>query len=183
MGMLIYINQISSYLDKKSRIIVVQSLVFSHINYCLISWGTTTSFLIGKVQKFQKFASRVADGGIMKYDHVSLAYIEHKQLPIQQKHTYDICCTKIKIINNVYPDGLYSFLTVHDSAASVTSQQNNLVVSRSKTDTGARASAVTAPKTWNSLPISVTSTTSHINFKSKLRNFILNDVNSSQNFI
>ncbi len=72
MGMLIYINRISSYLDKKSRIVVVQSLVLSHINYCLSIWGTTTSSLINKVQKLQNFAARVAVGGIKKFDHVSL---------------------------------------------------------------------------------------------------------------
>ncbi len=43
MGMLIYINRISSYFDKKFRIVVIQSLVLSHINYCLTIWGTTTS--------------------------------------------------------------------------------------------------------------------------------------------
>ncbi|RUM30450.1 MAG: hypothetical protein DSY42_04590 [Aquifex sp.] len=177
MGMLIYINRISSYLDKKSRIIVVQSLVLSHINYCLSIWGTTTSSLINKVQKLQNFAARVAVGGIKKFDHVSPAYKELKWLKIKQKHTYDICCAMFKVINNVYPDWLYSFLTVHDSTASVTRQQNNLVVPYSKTETGARAFTVTGPKTWNSLPFNITSTTSHASFKSKLRNFILNDLN------
>ena len=51
MGMLIYMNRISSYLDKNSRTMVVQSLVLSHINYCLRIWGTVTSSLINKVQK------------------------------------------------------------------------------------------------------------------------------------
>ena len=176
--MLIYINRISCHLDKKSRIIVIQSLVLSHINYCLTIWGTTTSSLIDKIQKLQNFAARVAVGGIKKYDHVSPAYRELKWLKIRQKHTNDICCTMFKIINNVYPDWLYSFPTVHDSTASVTRQQNNLIVPRSKTDTGARAFAVTGPKLWNSLPFNITSTTSHGSFKSKLRNFILSDLNS-----
>ncbi len=42
-------------------------------------------------------------------------------------------------INNVYPSWLFSFLTVHDTTASITLQKNNLVVSRSRTETGARA--------------------------------------------
>ncbi len=171
------LNRISSYLDKKSRIIVVESLVLSHISYCLIIWGTTNSFLISKVQKLQNFATRVAVGGIKKFNHVSPAYKELEWLKIQLKHSYDICCTMFEIINNVYPDWLYSFLTVHYSTASVTRQQNNLVVSRSKTDTGARAFVVTGSKMWNSLPISITSTTFHDCFKSKLRYFILNDLN------
>ncbi len=84
-----------------------------------------------------------------------------------------------KIINNAYPDWLYSFLAVHESTASVTRQQKNLVVPLYKTDTGARAFAVTGPKTWNSLPSNITSIISHASFKSKLRNFILGDFNCS----
>ncbi len=104
MVMLIDVNRISSYLDRKSRIIVVQSHVLSHINYCLIIWGTTNSSLISKVQDLQNFAARVVVGGIKKFEHVSPVYTELKWLKIQQKHTYDICCTTFKIINNVYPD-------------------------------------------------------------------------------
>ncbi len=107
MGMLVFINMISSYLDKKSRIIVVQSLVLSNINYCLSIWGTTTSSLVDKVQKLQTFAARVAVGGIKKYDHVSPAYKELKWLKIKQKQTYDICSALFKIINKTYPDWLY----------------------------------------------------------------------------
>ncbi len=146
MAMLIYINRINSYLDKKSRITVLQSLVLSHINYCLKIWGTTTS-LIKKAQKLQNFAARVAVGGIKKkYDHVFPAYKELNWLKIKKKYAYDICVAMFKIINNVYPDCLYSFPTVHISV-SATRQQNNLVVPRSRTDTGARAFTVIGLKT------------------------------------
>ncbi len=177
MFMLIYINRISYYLDQKSRIIVVQSLVPSHFNCCLSVGGTTTSSLIDKVQKLQIFAARGAVGGINKFDHVSPAYKELKSLKIRQKDTYGICCAMLKMINNAYSDWLYSFLTVHESTASVTRQQKNLVVPHSKT--GARALAVTGLKTWNFLPFNITSTTSHASCKSKLRSFILGGFNCS----
>ncbi len=83
MGMLIYINRISSYLDKTTRIIVIQSLVLSHIKYCLSIWGTTNSTLINKIQKLQNFAARVAVGGLKKYDHVSPAFRELKWMKIR----------------------------------------------------------------------------------------------------
>ncbi len=74
MAMLIYINCISSYLDKTTRIVVIQSLVLSHIKYCLNISGTTNSVHINKVQKLQNIAARVAVGGLKKYDHVSPAF-------------------------------------------------------------------------------------------------------------
>ncbi len=84
-----------------------------------------------------------------------------------------------KMINNAYFDWLYTFLTVHETTASVTRQQKNLVIPCFNTDTGARAFAVTGPKTWNSLPFNITSTTSHASYKSKLRNFIIGGFNCS----
>ncbi len=68
MGILIYVNRISSCLDKTKRIIAIQSLVMSHIKYCLSIWGTTNSALINKIQKLQNFAAGVAVGGLKKYD-------------------------------------------------------------------------------------------------------------------
>ncbi len=85
MDILIYINRISSYLDNKSRIIVVQTLVLSRINY-LFFWGgggTTNSSPISKVQKLQNFAARIAVDGIKKFDHVSPAYRGLMWLKIQ----------------------------------------------------------------------------------------------------
>ena len=142
-------------------------------------WGTTNSSLMNKAKKLQNFAARVADGGIKKYNHVSPAYRELKWLKIKQKHYYDICCTMFKIISNVHPDWLYLFPTVHETTASVTRQQNKLVVPHSKTDTGTRAFRVTGPKTWNSLPLNISSATSYASFKSELSNFILTDLNCS----
>ncbi len=98
--MLIYINRISSYLDKKSRITVVESLVLSHISYCLIIWGTTNSSLISNVQKLQNFAAKAAVGGIKKSDHVSPAYKELKWLKIQQNiHMTSVAqCLKLSLL-------------------------------------------------------------------------------------
>ncbi len=178
MGMLIYVNRIGSYLDKTTRIIVIQSLVMSHIKYCLSIWGTTNSALINKIQKLQNFAARVAVGGLKKYDHVSPAFRELKWLKVRQLNTFHIATAMFKFINNVYPDWLFSFLTVHDTTASITRQQNNLVVPRSRTETGARAFSVIGPKVWNSLPCDLTSITSLPRFKSKLSTFILSDANN-----
>ncbi len=40
MGTLIFINRISHNFDKVTRIIVIQSLVLSLINYCIVIWGS-----------------------------------------------------------------------------------------------------------------------------------------------
>ena len=70
-GSLRYLNRIKESFDKESRIIVVQSLVLSIINYCLKVWSVTTQQQIEIVQKLENFAAKVAYGGARKYDHAT----------------------------------------------------------------------------------------------------------------
>ncbi len=146
-------------LTRNRELFIVQSLVLSHLNYCLSNWATTAS-LIGKALKLKKFAARIAVGGIKKFDNVSPAF--KKWLKIIQKHTYDM--VMFEIINTVYLDWLYSFPSIQESIASFTRQQKNFVAPLLKTDTGAREFAASRPKTWNSFPFSITSTPSHGSF-------------------
>ena len=75
-----YISRISDRLDKQTRIIVVETLVLSLIEYCIRIWGTTSDTITSSAQKLQNFAARVAVGGIKKYDHVSPSFKELKWL-------------------------------------------------------------------------------------------------------
>ncbi len=78
MGMLIYINRVSSYLDKKSRLVMVQSRVLSHCNHGLSVCGTAVvAGLSDRVQRQPNFAARVDVGGVCKVDPVSRV---HKDL-------------------------------------------------------------------------------------------------------
>ena len=86
MGILMYISRIGDNLDKNSRIMVIQAIVLSLINYCIRIWGTTNDTLMSSVQKLQNFAVRIAIGGVKKYDHVSPFYKELQWLQIKQKH-------------------------------------------------------------------------------------------------
>ncbi len=71
MGILIYVSRISDNLDKNSRIVVIQAIALSLINYCIRLWRTTNDTLMSSVQKLQNFAVRVAKGGVKKYDNIS----------------------------------------------------------------------------------------------------------------
>ncbi len=59
MGTLVYINRIKHCFDKPTRILAVQSLVISVLNYCVAIWGTTNNTLLTKTQKLQNFAIKV----------------------------------------------------------------------------------------------------------------------------
>ncbi len=71
MGVLMFLNKVSEHFDKTTRIIVVQSLVLSLINYCISICGSTCKTLLHSVQKLQNFAAKVAIRGARKYDHAT----------------------------------------------------------------------------------------------------------------
>ncbi len=58
MGILMYINRICDYLDRSSRIMVVQTLVLSLFDYCIRIWGTASDTVLSSAQKLQNFAAR-----------------------------------------------------------------------------------------------------------------------------
>ena len=83
------ISRISANLDKHSRIIAVESLVLSIINYCIRIWGTTNIIKLNEVQNIQNFVAKVAIGGAKKIDHVTpiiqqLRWMKRKE---RQTHT------------------------------------------------------------------------------------------------
>ena len=65
-GLLMFVSRISKSLDKPSRILVVQTIILSLINYCIRIWGTTNSTVINKTQKLQNFAAKNSYGKCKK---------------------------------------------------------------------------------------------------------------------
>ncbi len=104
MGILMFISKISRNFDKSTRIMVIQALVLSLMEYCIRIWGTTNDTSISSVQKLQNFAARVAVGGIKKYDHISPAYRELEWLKIKHKHLLDVGVTTFKVLRGFYQE-------------------------------------------------------------------------------
>ncbi len=157
-----HIYRISLNFEKRTRIIVVQSLVLSISNYCIRVWGTTNATLLSNVQKPQNFTAKLAVGGARKCYHVSPIIKEVKWLKIKEKHVFDTCTVMFNTMNCSYPEWLLSIKTVNEATGSITRQNNNLYVPRTRTDSGARSLAVLEPKLWNELPTCIKEATNLI---------------------
>lgn len=153
---------------------VIQSLVLSHIKYCLSISGMPTVH-ISRIIKLQNFAARVAVGGLRKYDQVSPTFKElSKWLRIKQLYTFLKGVAMFKVISSVYPSWIFYFSIAHDK----TVWKKNTVVPPSRTGAGASAYSVTGAKMWNSLPSNITTISSLPRLKIKLSKFILPDLNT-----
>ena len=155
MGTLIYLNRLKNLFEPETRLIVVQALALSMINYCFIIWGSTSNVLMKRVQRLQNFAARVAIGTVRKYEHISPFLLELGWLKMKEKLTYDVCVFVFKVLRNLFPDWLYNFSTVNSLTGVITRQANHLVARRANTNIGSREMNTIGPQVWNRLPASL----------------------------
>ena len=173
-GVLIYLNRIKDSFEYQTRIIVVQSLALSLINYCLIVWGSTSNIHLNRVQKLQNFAARVADGTARKFDHITPYLNELGWLKIKEKYEYEVCCLVFKITKKYLPGWLYDFITVNSLTGLDTRHSNDLVSRRAITDVGSRDISIRGPRLWNNLPLAIRNAGTLPSFKNNLKEILLN---------
>ena len=173
MGTLIYLNRLKDSFEPETRLIVIQSLALSIIDYCFKVWGLACNLHLNRVQKLQNFAARVANGNIRKYEHISPYLKELQWIKIKDKYTYDICIMVFKVLRKCFPEWLYIFNNISSVHGINTRQSNNLIVQRANTELGSRQMHVKGPYLWNKLPETIRDATSLSSFKGKLRRHIL----------
>ena len=62
-GTISHLNRVNNTLDQKFRILLINALIFSHLNYCSSIWGKCSEKLQHEVQKYTNFAAKVASNG------------------------------------------------------------------------------------------------------------------------
>ena len=174
MGTLIYLNRVKDSFEPSTRVMVVQALAMSIINYCLKVWGATNNTQIQRVQKLQNFAARVAIGNISKYDRISPALKKLEWLKIKDKYVLDICTFVLNNLRKNFPDWLYNFLKVNEVSDVITRQRDDLFIRRAKSDIGAREINVRGPQLYNKLPLEIRDAGSVFTFKNSLKKLLLN---------
>ena len=173
-GLLFYLNRIQDQSDSSIRIIVVQSLVLTVLNYCSTIWGMASKTQIDRVQKIQNFTAKVSVGGLRKYDHVQPAFEKLKWLKVKNKIHHNICIIVFKIINNYFPEWFCKLLRVEQVRDLPTRQRLHMYTPRTRTDLGARSLKVKGPLLWNTLPTQIKGANNIRDFKCKLKDYFVN---------
>ena len=168
-----YISRIKDYFDEETRMIIVQSLVLSVINYCIKIWGTSSNVYIEKIKKIQNFAARMAVQGVRKFDHITPTLQRLKWMRIKEKYTYEICLFTFKVLNDKFQNWLYHFPTVGNYRETLTKQNGNLFINHFRTDLGSRSMLTRVPSYWNALPQNIKNIASFSVFKNKLKDVFL----------
>ena len=110
-GTLSYLNRVKNTLDQKSRILQINALIFSHLNYCSSIWGKFSEKLQYEVQKCINFAAKVASNWkYLKRDHVTPLLRDLKRINFNSmlrlneasfmyKNMYGSADSNVKMIN------------------------------------------------------------------------------------
>ena len=173
-GTLLFLNRINKRFYQDCRIMVIQSLILSSLNYALKVWGSTNKTNIQKAQRLQNFASKVAVGGAKRGDHATPLIEKLNWLRIDKRYIFEMCLFVFKIKTNKLPEWLFKFPVASEmrEANVVTRQNNKLFIPRTRTNTGARNLLVEGPRLWNSLPNNLLSCQSLLCFRKKLFDYL-----------
>ena len=156
------INKIKNLIDDRIKHLLINALVFPHINYCLSSWGNA------------------AKGSTKKFD--SLLRSVDKILPISKNFSkmtdYQRSILAFKAINNLCPTYLtnrFNLVTTRHRYYTRSAANNNLLVNNSLNAYSDRTFLNKTTSVWNSLPADMKLTDSILKFKMLARNFYFNN--------
>ena len=156
------INKIKNLIDDRIKHLLINALVFPHINYCLSSWGNA------------------AKGSTKKFD--SLLRSVDKILPIGKNFSkmadYQRSILAFKAINNLCPTYLtnrFNLVTTRHRYYTRSAANNNLLVNNSLNAYSDRTFLNKTTSVWNSLPADMKLTDSILKFKMLARNFYFNN--------
>ena len=106
------LGHIKYYLDVEERMLLIKSFILSKMDYCNVLLSNASWTCIQPLE-------RVLNAGIRfiydlkKRDHVSSFYKSAHILPLSYRIMFKSCVMVYKIINNLSPDYLNDFITMH----------------------------------------------------------------------
>ena len=139
---LVQISRVKHSFDKESLSLMLKSLVFSKMFYCLSVWANTSSCNIKKLQLIQNFASRIITEAA-KFDHVTPLLRQLNWLSVKQQLYLRDAVMTYKCVNNLTPMYLSSNVnqrtTIHSR---YTRNRNDLAIPFFRTVSGQRSFCV-----------------------------------------
>ena len=104
------INRVKHAPDRRTLLIVMNTLVFSKLFYCSNVWANCSKLNIDKLQSVKNFARRIVSG-IRKYDHVTPELKRPRWLPVSSQLYYRNAILAFKCMNGCAPEYLSTFFT------------------------------------------------------------------------
>ena len=170
------INRVKHVFDKRTLLMIINSLVFSKLFYCSNVWANTSKCNINKLQAVQNFACRIVSGA-RKYDHITPIRKELNWLPVADQLYYRSATMAFKCMTGHAPEYLSSkFLKRAEVSGRSTRNSQLLNIPLFKTASGQRTFYYRIVNVWNSLDYSLKLCNSVSVFKNRRRTKLLKEL-------
>ena len=154
-------------------VILYYSLIYPHITYCNTTWSSTYITNLNRIYCLQKRVVRAITNSDYKAQSAPL-FSKLRILDIFQINKFQTAKFMYRYHNNLLPSlSLNLFNTSSQIHSCGTRTANNYRMHHCRSNLIKFTILYQGPKTWNSLPVTITSTSSFPNFKKKLLDFLV----------
>ena len=168
-----FIYSIHKILDKKSKIMLCNSLVLSHFDFADVVYNfCITKVEEKRIQKIQNSCVRLIFG-LRKYDSVSLKIKEISWLNMRERRVLHSCCLYQRVIYSGIPIYLYKKIEFCGDIHQLNTRNRKLILPpKHSTTLYKRSFSYNIFKYYNMIPNEVKILQKNERFKSKLRKMI-----------
>ena len=151
------LNQLKHFVDEQILRSVYHCLIYSHLQYCISSWGTASKPTSAPLFILQKRNIRFLTGS--EYlEHTNPLFYRAKCLKLKDIYSLETAKLMYKIHNNVLSvANLYKFNLIKNCYTHKTrlSHKNNFFLPRTRTRLGQKSLSYAGIKIWNEIPSSM----------------------------
>ena len=171
-----YLNRVKNMLDQKSRILLINALIVSHLHYCSSIWGKCSEKLQHEVQKCINVAAKVASNGkYLKRDHVTQLLRDLKWINFNS-------ILRLNEASLIYKN---LYVSVHSNVKKMNFDLRNKVPQRitrngsdvhiyyRRTAVGQKVISVSGAKLFNWIPMNIRNSNTIVTFKSHMYQHLL----------
>ena len=168
------INKVKQYLDKSSLLTLYHSLIYSYVQYCVISWCHGNVSMIQKLQKVSTKTINLINTNKKKNSNV---FQQHNLLTIQQSKQLEIAKFMHKYFNKFLPpafSNIFDSNFLSEKATLRTRSKSELCPQYCRIKLTQRTLKFRGPMLWNKLPVALKDTKSLPKFIKCFKEYIIN---------
>ena len=170
---IVILYKMKEFVSEKSLLILYNSLVLSHINYCNVIWGNCSLTKINSLLLLQKRAVRtITNSGFLA--HTEPLFNRLKTLRTHDIHSFQTGVFMYKYTNNQLPELFHNYFDLNSNIHTYpTRRSSDFHLENPKTILAQKSIRHHGPDVWNSLPNNIKQCLTLSNFKDLFKTYIL----------
>ena len=169
------IKKISKHFDKKTLLVLYNSLIISHIRYCITTWHIGNKTTASKIQRIANKFIRMTFG-LHHRANVTDILRNNNIMTIDQITELEITCFMYKYIKGMLPpcfDHFFQNNLVSDNFTKCTRSQSKFYPSFCRLNITKQSLRYRGPLAWNKVPSSIKQIKSYSKFRTEFQKHLI----------